>query len=207
MSTPVNPTRYCFFAAGDADFFRAVADAERRYLAGFLASSDWELSTESVQSVPALRSQPGAMNVGLGAVAVVGLFITTCFGRKIFDEVYNRTLKRPIAAFLDSIFSARTQQSSAPIQFQDVIHFEDINVVVVIQTDVRRSQVAPIQKVLPEAWIVAHDYIQRHGVKAPVHVHKIKAGQVSRQPELFESLHQARTPKRKQRAPKGKKDI
>lgn len=190
----MNSTRYCFFAAGSAEFFRAVADAESQHLRGFFIEHNWQLSRELV-SGPTLQGR--TLNLDVGVLGVVGIFIGTCFAKKIFDEVYNRTLKRPIASFLDSIFRVQPQEKSAPIQFQDIIVLQDIEVVVVIEAIVERDTVACTAAALPQAWTVAHDYIDRHGAKAPVHLHKIEGGKVSQQPELFDALSQTTTPKRK----------
>jgi len=203
----MNRTRYCYFAAGNADFFRAVGNAEGQHLQAFFSGPEWELSPDLLRGIPGAIHTRGPQNFGFGtALAVVGIFVATRFAGKMFDEVYARTLKRPIARFLDSIFRSEARDVSTPIQFQDAVVFEDIKVVVVIQAVIQRDDIHSTVSVLPEAWTSAHDYIERHGVKAPVHLHKIAAGKVCHQPELLDTLDQLMATGNTN-APQDKKDI
>ena len=60
-------------------------------------------------------------------------FIGTCFAKKIFDEVHERMLKRPVGAQLDKLFKKIEVPTGKTIEYRDVIYFEVIYLTVVIR--------------------------------------------------------------------------
>lgn len=115
-------------------------------------------------------------------------FIGTCFGKKIFDEVYERTLKRPIGEQLDKLLATAEVPAGKTIEYRDIIYLEDIDLVVVIRALARKDYGQEIQHQVMQAHRVAHSYIAQYGRKAPIHCHKIVEGQIAMEPELFSTL-------------------
>ena len=203
----MNTLRYCLGAEGNADFFRRVADAQEKCFDAVFASTGWEHSPAYFEVIPALKQDRRVTNFGFSGGGVVALFIATCFAKKMFDELYDRTLKQPISDFLNTLFAKPNPPAGRPIEFRHVIYLEDLKVVIVIRALVNAENVARIQVLLPEAHRVAYEYIQHNGVKAPVHCHKIEGGQVNLQPDLFESLEHMKRQSRKKHATSVKKEI
>ncbi len=117
-------------------------------------------------------------------------FIGTCFAQKVFDEVYERTLKRPIGEQLDRLLNVVEAPAGKSIEFRDIIYLEDIDLVVVIRAIARKDYGQEIQRQVMQAHRVAHSYIEQHGRKAPIHCHKIEEGQIAIEPDLFSTLEQ-----------------
>jgi hypothetical protein len=121
--------------------------------------------------------------------AFVG-FIGTCFAKKIFDEVYERTLKRPIGAFLDSFFQNAKVPTAKVVEYRDIIYFEDIDLAVVIRAIATKETTRDLQTQVMHAHRIAHAFIETHGRRAPIHCHKIVDGRVASKPELFQTLEE-----------------
>jgi hypothetical protein len=168
---------------------RPAADAQGEVLEPFFESAEWEYAREYFSDVPALHvnRKPTAL-VGLEVFGVVFAFIETCFAKKIFDEVYERILKRPIGEFLDSFFEKIEVPSGKSVVYRDIIYFEDINLVVVARILATKETTKDVQKWVMHAHRVAHAFIESHGRKAPIHCHSVVDGQVSADPELFHTL-------------------
>jgi hypothetical protein len=187
MSTP----RYCFGLEGSAQFIRAAADAQGEVMEPFFDGTDWEYSPDYFHDIPALHQQrrPTAFG-GLEVFGIVLGFIGTCFAKKIFDEVYERTLKRPIAIQLDKFFSKISVPAGKAVEYRDIIYLEDIDLVVVIRALVEKEATQELQSQVMQAHRIAHSYIEQHGRKAPIHCHKIANGLVSLEPELFSTMEE-----------------
>lgn len=182
--------KYCFGFEGTAPFMRPAADA-LEVLKPFFKSDDWEYAPEHFMETPALYVNRNfqAMS-GLEVFGVIFGFIGTCFAKKIFDEVYERTLKRPIGAYLDSFFQNVMVPEGKSIEYRDIIYLEDINIVVVIRAIATQETTAQVQTQVMLGHRIAHAYIATHGRQAPVHCHKIVDNQVSVDPELFQNLEE-----------------
>lgn len=183
-------TTYCFGGQGNAEFFRAAADAIDATLSGFFRDSAWAKDAEWVRGIPVLaqNERPQA----LGFIEVAGaftIFIATCFGKKIFDEVYDRLLKRPLAPFIDRICRSDAVNGKA-IELRDVVYLSDIDLVVVITAAATADTAADTARLFLQAHRIAYAYIERCGRQAPVHCHSIVDGRVDLEPELFTSLQQ-----------------
>lgn len=117
-------------------------------------------------------------------------FICTCFAKKIFDEIYERTLKRPIGAQLDKLLAAVEIPSGKTIEYRDIIYLDDIDLVVVIRAIATKDSGDALQDQVMQAHRVAHGYIEQYGRKAPIHCHKIIEGHVAIEPEFFSTLEE-----------------
>lgn len=157
----------------------------------FFDGTDWEYSPGYFHKIPALHQQrlPTALG-GLEAFGLVMGFIGTCFAKKIFDEVYDRTLRRPIAAQLDNLFSKVSAPPGKTVEYRDIIYLEDIDLVVVIRTLAEKDTTQELQSQVMQAHRIAHSYIEQHGRRAPIHCHKIANGLVSLEPEFFNTLEE-----------------
>lgn len=185
MSLP----RYCFSLEGSAYLMRAAAEAQGEVLEPFFETPDWEYDSNVFLALPALAQNRRPMAFGLGEVAIyICGFIATCFGKKIFDEVYDRTAKRPIGAMLDRFFGEVDIPAGKSVEYRDVIYLEDIDLVVVIRVIAEKEKTASLLSQVMQAHRIAHTYIEQHGRKAPIHCHKIDDGLVAMEPELFNTL-------------------
>jgi len=181
--------RYSFGLEGSTRFLRPAADAQGEVLEPFFDAADWEYAPEYFTQVPALHlnRRPTALS-GVEVFGVILVFIGTCFAKKIFDEVYERTLKRPVAAYLDSFFGKAKVPAGKAVEYRDIIYFEDIDLVVVIRAIATEETTKTLQAQVMQAHRIAHAFIETHGRKAPIHCHKIENGEISVDPEFFETL-------------------
>ena len=182
-------TAYCLAIEGNARFIRAILDASAGTLDDFFDQPEWKQDSALPTRTPQLHPDVAVRNLGFLEVARgVSIFLLSCFGKKIFDEVYERTLKRPLAPLLDKLFSPSSTLHGKTIELRDVIYLEDIDIVVVVRAVVSEQTVKEIVPLFLGAHRIAHAYIETHGRQAPVHCHTIENGKVSIEPELFLSV-------------------
>lgn len=181
--------RYTFGFEGSTQLIRPAIEAQEETVALFFKNEGWQHDLSYFQAVPALceRRQPMALGGGEVALVVVG-FLGSCFATKIFDEVYERTLKRPIGKQLDRLFKRVNIPVGKVVEYRDVIYLEDIDLVVVIRTVVTKETATDLQSQIMQAHRVAYSFIQKHGRQAPIHCHNILDGQISIEPQLFLTL-------------------
>jgi hypothetical protein len=183
--------RYSFGLEGQSHFLRPAAEAQEAVLEPFFETDGWQYDRNYFAQIPALhRSKSPTALGGLEVVGMVMCFIGTCFAKKVFDEVYERTLKRPIGAQLDRLLTAVEFPAGKALEYRDIIYFEDLDLVVVIRAIARKDYGDEIQRQVMQAHRVAHSYIEQHGRKAPIHCHKIVEGQIAVEPELFSTLEE-----------------
>jgi len=187
----MSTSRYCFGLEGSAQFIRAAADAQGEVMEPFFDGTNWEYAPDYFHEVPALHQQrrPTAFG-GLEVFGIVIGFIGTCFAKKIFDEVYERTLKRPIATQLDNLFSKVSLPAGKTVEYRDIIYLEDIDLVIVIRALAEKEATRELQSQIMQAHRIAHSYVAKHGRKAPIHCHTIANGPVALEPELFNTLEE-----------------
>lgn len=181
--------RYSFGLEGSTHLLRPSIDAIEETLEPFFHTDGWQYDQKYFEAVPALyrRTQPTALGGGEVVLVVMG-FLGTCFAKKIFDEVYERTLKRPVGAQLDRLFNKVEVPAGKIIEYRDVIYFEDIDLVVVIRAIATKEATVDLQSHVMLAHRIAHSYIEQHGRQAPIHCHIILNGQIAIEPELFRTL-------------------
>lgn len=186
-----NRARYSLGLGGSSNFLRVGADAQGDVMEPFFNEKDWEYAPTYFDSIPALYQsrRPTALG-GLEVFGIVVTFIGSCFAKKIFDEIYERTLKRPIAEQLDKVFSKVSVPTGKSIEYRDVIYLEDIDLVVVIRALAEKEATKELQANIMQAHSVAHSFIEQHGRKAPIHCHKVADGLISAQPEFFSTLEE-----------------
>lgn len=183
--------KYSFYAAGSSKFFRVTADAHDEFLQPFFDSENWEYTKELPSADPALQMDRNPQaNAGLAVLGVISIFISTKFAEKIFDEVYERTGKRPIGNFLDYLFRKMKPEAGSRIEYRDTIRFEDLNLVVVVRAFVTQQSAENVHSLILLGHRMAHEFIQQNGRKSPVHCYTIRDGRISLEPELFESLEE-----------------
>ncbi|TEA58539.1 hypothetical protein, partial [Pseudomonas sp. CH235] len=97
-------TNYTFALEGHSRFISEVTTIRENYLEPILESEDWDYSSKFFQDIPSLRLdfRPKALG-GLEVAGTVILFLGTCFAKKVFDEFYDRLLKRPVGEMVDTI--------------------------------------------------------------------------------------------------------
>lgn len=187
----MNTARYSFGIEGNAYFMRAAAEVQEEVIEPFFETPGWEYAPKFFSTLPALKQQhrPTAFG-GLEIFGTFVVFIGSCFAKKIFDEIYDRTLKRPIAAQLDKFFAKTKVPDGKLLEYRDVIYFEDIGLAVVIRTLIDKNNTKAVEDELLLGHRVAHAYVERNGKKAAIHCHTVSNGQVSPEPLLFDSLEQ-----------------
>lgn len=188
------PTLYCYGCEGNSHFLSAVIESLDGTLEEYFSETeDWKNDREFFSKVPALTRDVRPRAFGGGEiVGAFMLFVVTCFGKKVFDEFYERLLKRPLAPFFDKLCRSGGSSSDQPIEFIDIAYLQDIDLVVVIRVLVTADTAKDTAALVVEAHRVAHSYIEHNGRKAPVHCHTITEGKVSLEPVLYRSLeHQA----------------
>ena len=182
-------TSYCLGIEGNARFIRAMLDASAGTLDDFFHQPEWKQDSALPTRVPHLHPDVTVRNIGFLEVAGgISIFILSCFAKKIFDEIYERTLKRPLAPFLDKLFLPSSTRHGKTIELRDVIYLEDIDTVVVVRAVVSEQTAKEVVPLFLGAHRIAHTYIETHGRQAPVHCHTIENGKVSIEPELFLSI-------------------
>jgi hypothetical protein len=185
----MNTPRYSFGLEGSSHLLGAAAEVQEEIVEPFFETSDWQYDYEYFEAVPALYQRRQPMLLGGSEIALATVFFMgSCFAKKIFDEVYERTLKRPIGAQLDRLFNKIKIPAGKVVEYRDVIYFEDIDLVVVIRAIATKETSSDIQYQVGLAHRVAHSYIEQNGKKAPIHCHKILDGHIAVLPELFETL-------------------
>jgi hypothetical protein len=195
----MTPPRYCFGLEGSLHFIRSAAEAQGEVMEPFFDDGSWEYAPEFFQEIPALyRNQRPMALGGVELFGIVVCFIGTCFAKKIFDEVYERTLKRPIGAQLDKFFATAVIPVGKSIEYRDVIYLEDIDLVVVVRALAEPDATSSLQASVMQAHLVAHSYIEKNGRKASIHCHKVANGVVSLEPELFNTLEEIKQHDRNQ---------
>lgn len=189
----MNTARYNFGIEGNAYFMRAAAEAQEEILEPFFGNPGWEFAPNFFSALPSLNQQhrPTAFG-GLEIFGTFVLFIGSCFTKKIFDEIYERTLKRPIAAQLDKFFSITTVPDDKVLEYRDVIYFQDIDLVIVIRTLIDKNNTKAVESDLLSGHRTAHSYVQTNGKKAAIHCHTVVNGLVRQEPLLFNSLAEIR---------------
>lgn len=191
-------TTYCFGSEGNSAFIRASADAFEGALEEYFQDAAWKQDSSFPGSVPSLVRDQSPRAFGPSEVAgAFILFVATCFGKKIFDEFYDRLLKRPLEPFLDRLCRSEAVSRKNAVEIRDVIYLSDIDTTVVIRSVVTAETAAETARLFLQAHRVAHAYLQQNGRKAPIHCHTIEEGRIAIEPELFLSLeHQTRAARR-----------
>lgn len=183
--------RYSFGFEGPFHLLTPAGEVQAETVEPFFEGHGWEYDREYFEKIPALyrRKEPTALS-GLEIFGVVFCFLGTCFAKKIFDEVYERTLKRPIGQQLDKLLKRVEVPVGKVLEYRDIIYFEDIDLVVVIRAVAIQNSGEELQNKVMQAHRVAHSYIEQHGCKAPIHCHKVVGGLISAEPELFSTLEE-----------------
>lgn len=185
--------KYTFGLHGQSHFMRAAIEVLEPLENCLLNSGDWEQSTEYFNNIPSLfeESSPTALS-GLEIIGGVMAFTATCFAKKVFDEFYERLLKRPVGAYIDGLLEKLNIPDTKLLEFRDVVYFEDLDVAIVIRILTRTPEAHSIDNKLLEMHCIAHQYLSKNGKKAPIHCHRVVEGKVNAQPEFFMSLKDLR---------------
>lgn len=188
---------YSFGLEGQSHFMRPAAEILGEIAEPFFETEGWVYDRDYFERIPALyqNKRPTAL-AGLEVAGVVMCFIGTYFATKVFDEIYERTLKRPLGAQLDKLLRTIDLATGKVIEYRDIIYLEDINLVVVIRAIASKDCGEELQRYVMQAHRVAHSYIEHNGCKAAIHCHKIEDGKISLEPELFSTLEEIKQSER-----------
>lgn len=184
--------KYTFGLEGQQHFFQAAIDALEP-LERYLKEGDWEESPESFRNNPTVytHQRPTALS-GIEIIGGLAVFTATCFGKKVFDEFYDRLWKRPVGKCIDTLIDKIDIQDHKLLEFRDVVYFEDLDVAVVVRILTRTKGAEIIDAQLLEAHRLAHEYLSKNGKKAPIHCHRVVEGKVDSEPQLFISIENMR---------------
>jgi hypothetical protein len=185
----MNAITYCFVTGGNANFIRDVANAMESTISDFYSGEKWFQDSTYFGRVPPLQLDKTVKALGVVEVAgVFAIFVVSQFAANIFDEIYDRTLKRPIDIFLDKVFTRGSSTETRKLEFRDVIYLEDIDTVVVVRAKISKENAAQATPLILQAHRIAHTYILQHGRQAPVHCHTIEDGKINVEPKLYLSI-------------------
>ncbi len=183
--------RYAFSTKGNANFFRAVADATEIVLDNSLSEPDWLYDQGYFKDIPILRQKQRVLaHCDFEILGMVAMFMAGYFSEKILDEIYDRLMKRPIAEFIDALLKNIKIQDGKIIEYRDVIHFENLGLTIVIRVYVGPDNNLNIQDLLLHAHRTAYEDIKTNGVRAPIHCFEIKNGLLTLEPSLFNGLEE-----------------
>ncbi len=188
----IDKYKYMFGLEGQQHFHYAAIEAIES-IERALIDGDWEESPEYFKDNPTLYKQqaPTALS-GIEIVGGLAFFTATCFGKKVFDEFYERLLKRPVGACIDTLLEKINFQGNKLLEFRDVVYFEDLDVAIVVRILTRTQGAKVIDKQLLEAHSLAHTYLSKNGKKAPIHCHRVVEGKVDPEPKFFISIESMR---------------
>ncbi|MCW5645177.1 MAG: hypothetical protein KIT63_24000 [Rhodoferax sp.] len=176
---------------GSATLVRAVADVMGETIGEYYRALEWEENPAFPRGVVSLQQDERVRNIGFVDIAgVLSIFVLSWFSKKILDEVYDRTAKRPIAEFLDKVFSTANIQKGKALEFRDVMYLEDIDTVVVIRAMINGEDTMRVTELMLQGHKFAHSYLEANGRVAPVHCHTIEDGSIQLEPRFFSSLAQ-----------------
>lgn len=182
-------SNYCFGVQGTSPFIRAVADSQVEGLESFFDDVRWQYTSDYFKNIPALQQDNRVMALGGAEIfGVITAFIGSCFAKKIFDEVYDRILKRPISKQLDVFFSKIDVPVGKFVEYRDVVYLEDIDLVVMICLVVEEGNTKNLQAQLMQAHSIAYSFIEHSGRKARIHCHRISQGVIALEPEFFNQI-------------------
>lgn len=189
---------YSFGAEGNSRFIGATASAMEEILGPHCSAQGWSQDSSFVHRIPQLRQDQSIRAASpLEVVGLFSMFILSCFGKKIFDEIYERTIKLPINAFLDRLFKNIDLPIGESVEIRNVVYLEDIDTVVVIRAVANKENAAQVSRLWLQSHRVAHAYLEQHGPKGPVHCHTIKGTTIDLEPSLYTSLAQLNKATRK----------
>lgn len=191
-------TPYCLGCEGNSRFIRAGIDAIDGSLSAFFGGPEWTQDSTLPKRAPQLTPNDRLRACGFLEVAGgITLFVVTCFGKKIFDEFYDRLIKRPLAPFIDRICSSDAVPDGKEVEIRDVVYLEDIELTVIIRANTTADLAPETARLFLQAHRVAYAYIEMYGKKAAIHCHTIDSGKVSVEPELYLSVqHQSEAARR-----------
>ncbi|WP_404301145.1 hypothetical protein [Alicycliphilus denitrificans] len=192
----IDSYKYTFGLEGQQHFMRAAIDALEP-LERALKEGDWEESPESFKSNPTLytHQSPTAFS-GVEIVGGLAVFTATCFGKKVFDEFFDRLWKRPVGKCIDTLLEKLNIQDHKLLEFRDVVYFEDLNVAIVVRNLTKTQGAEIIDAQLLEAHSLAHEYLSKNGKKAPIHCHRVVEGKVDPEPQFYISIESMRNEER-----------
>lgn len=169
-------------------FIRTAADA-LDLLEVAIRENDWEESTKHFTSKEVLYVEPRfTAHAGLTILGTVLAFVATCFAKKVFDEFYDRLLKRPVGAYVDALLEKLQLQEDKLLEFRDVVYFDDLEMAIVIRLLTKTPGASRIDADLIKAHRLAYTYLAKNGRMAPIHCHRILDGKVDAEPALLLSL-------------------
>lgn len=180
----MNSIVFTYVCEGNSQFYSSVAEALDETLEEFHESEGWKNDPSYFRSLAAIPNEGRYYANYVGEIfGAFSIFVVSCFAKKIFDELYERTAKRPVGAFLDRLLS-RTEGKA--IEIQNVIYLEDIDVWVVICAVVKEGEAETTEKLFLQAHRIAHAYLQVNGRRAAVHCHTIRDGRIDIEPVLYQ---------------------
>jgi hypothetical protein len=183
------PASYCFGTLGSARFMRAVADAIEDSQIFIYDTQHWSEDREFFEGVVHLEQDRAIKAMPMGEmVGVFSSFMAGYASKKFLDEVYDRTLKRPLGKFLDRLLGPGSPVENKKVEIRDVVYLKDIDTVVVVRAVVEKQNAAQVAGLFLQGHRVANAFLAARGRCAPVHCHVISDGAVSIEPALYLTL-------------------
>ncbi|WP_446901873.1 hypothetical protein [Burkholderia sp. YIM B11467] len=180
--------KYTLGMAGQSHFMEVAIDAIGS-LKTALNEDGWEAAPEYFKGNPVLRITPRITAFsGMEIFGGIMAFTATCFAKKVFDEFYDRLLKRRVGECVERVIEKIKIPDEKLLEFRDVVYFDDLDVAVVVRFLTRAPRAQRVDAQLIEGHRIAYQYLSANGKKAPIHCHRILEGKVDAEPEFFISM-------------------
>ncbi|WP_143748062.1 hypothetical protein [Burkholderia sp. JKS000303] len=180
--------KYTLGMVGQSHFMGVAIDAIGT-LETTMNEGGWEAAPQYFRENPVLRiTQKITAFSGMEVVGAVMAFTATCFAKKVFDEFYDRLMKRKVGECVEGIIEKFKVPDGKLIEFRDVVYFSDIDLAVVVRFLTKNPDAKRVDAQLIAGHRIAYDYVLANGRKAPVHCHRILEGKVDADPEFFVSM-------------------
>ncbi len=185
---------YSYFTDGKINFRSSVLSALGDSFEPIFEANGNQHNAESFTSVPHMKvNTRTVMDANVASEITIGVcaFVGAWGGGKILDELYDNYLKPGFLNVVDKLKNEHSLNASVVVDLYSVTNFEDLNAAVVIRlTSTLELLDEDKNKLFKESLISAKDYIDRNGVKAPVHYYHVNNGAMNVEPMFKSSVEQ-----------------
>ncbi|TOZ82411.1 hypothetical protein [Vibrio parahaemolyticus] len=185
---------YSYFTDGKTHFRPSVLSALGDSFEPLFETNGNQHNAEPFTSVPQMKvNTRTVMDANVASEITIGVcaFVGGWGGGKILDELYDSYLKPGFLNVVDKLKNEHSLNTSVVVDLYSVTNFEDLNTAVVIRlTSTLELLDEDKNKLFKESLNSAKEYIDRNGVKSPVHYYHINNGAMNVEPMLKNSIEQ-----------------
>lgn len=164
---------------------------------GFVDASEWLASSATSTNAPfelAKRTQTFRADIGLSGVVVgIIVFLGSTVGSwavsKVCDEIYEKGIRPHLRATLKRLAKKRQGPPHRGLVFQFGVWFAADNVYVQVIMEIDPVEDGEkLQALIPQAFVYAREWLDKHGVTHRFVTYRISGGQLSSTPQLSHTL-------------------